>query len=139
MRRALPILVLAIALATVATPAAAQDGTIVECADFSPDSVRDACDKAVPGDCRGRAFSGTEFDDCLRENGTTPEAVRAAIDAAYRAAGIPVGGVDTGLGGLAATTAAPGRQASLPGLLLLGGLAVGALCAGLRRRRREIR
>ena len=116
---------------------AAQAQTFVECADFSPPSVAAACDRAVPIECRGPG-APSDFDRCLRDNGTTPEAVDAAIDAAYRAAGIPTGGVDTGLGGLAAEQ--DGRTGGPPAALIgLGAGAVVLLLAGLasaRTRRR---
>jgi hypothetical protein len=79
--------------------AAAPQSTFFECADFTPASVAEACNRAVPIECRG-PDAPPDFDQCLRDHGTTPEAVSAAIEAAQRAAGIPTGGVDTGFGGL---------------------------------------
>jgi len=86
--------------AVFAAPGSAPAQDFFECADFTPASVAAACDRAVPIECRG-PDAPSDFNACLRDNGTSPEAVNAAIEAAQRAAGIPVGGVDTGLGGLA--------------------------------------
>src|SRR5215218_494242 len=94
----LPALLLAAALAAPASAPAEE--TPFECADFTPASAAAACDRAVPIECRG-PDAPSDFNACLRDNGTSPEEVRAAIQAAEQAAGIPVGGVDTGLGGLA--------------------------------------
>lgn len=120
--------VLAIALASATGSASGQD--FFECAGFTPESVADACDRAVPIECRG-PDAPPNFDQCLRDNGTSPEAVRAAIQAAERAAGIPVGGVDTGMGGLA-----PREDDGGGGMLVLLGVAVlllGALAVRARR------
>ena len=87
--------------AAFAAPAAAPAQDFFECADFTPASVAAACDRAVPIECRG-PDAPPDFNACLRDHGTSSQAVNAAIQAAQRAAGIPVGGVDTGLGGLAA-------------------------------------
>lgn len=111
-----------------AGPAAAQGEGYVECADFTPSSVQQACDRAIPIECRG-PDAPSDFDACLRENGTTPEAVRAALDAAQRAAGLPVGGIDAGLGGLAGGEPAP---QVLP-LAVTGALLLAALVAVRRR------
>lgn len=104
-------------LLTPAVPALAQDGPFVECADFSPPSVREACDQAVPIECRGPSVAGEDFDACLRREGTSPAAVREALDAAYAAEGIPVGGVDTGRGGTAASPTLEGPWRAIPWLL----------------------
>lgn len=126
-RLVLCAVVLAIALASAAGSASGQD--FFECADFTPASVADACDRAVPIECRG-PDAPPDFDQCLRDNGTSPEAVRAAVQAAERAAGIPVGGVDTGMGGLAREEddGGGGGMLALLGaaVLLLGALAVRA-------------
>ena len=119
---------LAIALAIAAGSASGQD--FFECADFTPASVADACDRAVPIECRG-PDAPPNFDQCLRDNGTTPEAVRAAVQAAERAAGIPVGGVDTGLGGLAREQ--DGGGGGTLALLAVAVLLLGAF--GVRARR----
>jgi hypothetical protein len=129
------LLIPALALAALlAAPAGAPAQTFFECADFTPASVAAACDRAVPSECRG-PDAPTDFSACLRDNGTSSEAVNAAIEAAQRAAGIPVGGVDTGLGGLAAAEDGGGWP---PGLL--AGSALLALALGgsmiVRARRR---
>jgi hypothetical protein len=121
---------LAIALAAAAGSASGQD--FFECADFTPANVAEACDRAVPIECRG-PDAPVDFDQCLRDNGTTPEKVRAAVQAAERAAGIPVGGVDTGMGGLAREADDGGG-----GMLAVLGVAVlllGALTLAVRARR----
>jgi len=122
LRLVLPVLALAIVLAA---PGAASSQDFFECAGFTPASVADACDRAVPIECRGPE-APPDFDQCLRDNGTTPEAIRAAIQAAERAAGIPVGGVDTGMGGLAREDDAGGGTLALIAVaaLLLGTLAI---------------
>ncbi len=133
----LRLLVLLAALAALSLAASAQAQTFTECADFSPPSVAEACDRAVPIECRG-PDAPQDFDQCLRDNGTTPEAVRGAIFAAMRAAGIPTGGVDTGLGGLAAEQ---GARAGGPPVALIG-LGAGAavlLLAGAARTWRRAR
>jgi hypothetical protein len=123
----LPALLLAAALAA---PGSAPAQDFFECADFTPASVAAACDRAVPIECRG-PDAPSDFNACLRDNGTSPEAVNAAIEDAQRAAGIPVGGVDTGLGGLARGDEGGGWA---PWALLgAAGLALGL--AGLVRRR----
>jgi len=123
----LPALLLAAALAA---PGSAPAQDFFECADFTPASVAAACDRAVPIECRG-PDAPSDFNACLRDNGTSPEAVNAAIEAAQRAAGIPVGGVDTGLGGLA--RGEEGGGGALWALLGAAGLALGLV--GLVRRR----
>jgi hypothetical protein len=135
-RRILPLLaVLAAAALAGPSPALAQEG-YAECADFTPESVRQACERAVPIECRGPDTAGRDFNACLRENGTSPEAVRRALDAAYAAAGIPVGGVDTGLGGLAGDDSANAGGAFSwpvePALLVLA--VAGAVGLGRLRR-----
>jgi hypothetical protein len=122
-------LLVAAALLPVA-PASGQGGDFVECADFTPDSVRDACDRAIPIECRG-PDAPPDFDQCLRDNGTSPEAVRAALEDAQRAAGIPVGGVDTGLGGLAEGDSPP------PPWLLVAVLGLVVAAVAVRRRARR--
>src|SRR5918997_1782225 len=114
----IPALVLAAALAA---PAGAPAQDFFECAGFTPASVAEACDRAVPIECRG-PDAPSDFNACLRDNGTASEEVNAAIEAAQRAAGIPVGGVDTGLGGLAA-----GEGGDPWGLAGLAGAALVAL------------
>jgi len=126
----LPALLLAAALAA---PGSAPAQDFFECADFTPASVAAACDRAVPIECRG-PNAPSDFNACLRDNGTSPEEVNAAIEAAQRAAGIPVGGVDTGLGGLAASEGGdPWGAAGLAGAALI------ALGLGLLRLRRRAR
>ena len=100
----IPALLLA---AAIAAPGSASAQDFVECGDFTPASVAAACDRAVPIECRG-PDAPPDFNACLRDHGTSSQAVNAAIQAAQRAAGIPVGGVDTGLGGLAARDARGG-------------------------------
>lgn len=117
MRCSLLVLLVLAGLLTSAAPAVAQDGSFVECADFSPQSLREACDRAVPIECRGPSVAGEGFDACLRREGTSPAAVREALDAAYAAEGIPVGGVDTGRGGAAASPAVEGPWRAIPWLL----------------------
>src|SRR5215210_9050525 len=110
LRLLIPALLLAAALVA---PGSAPAQDFFECADFTPASVAAACDRAVPIECRG-PDAPSDFDACLRDHGTSPAAVNAAIKAAQRAAGIPVGGVDTGLGGVAARD--DGRRWGLAGL-----------------------
>ena len=120
MRCSLLVLVVTLVLAgllTPAGPALAQNGSFVECADFSPQSVREACDQAVPIECRGPSVAGEDFDACLRREGTSPAALREALDAAYAAEGIPVGGMDTGRGGSAASPTVEGPWRAIPWLL----------------------
>src|SRR5688572_5814220 len=124
----IPALLLA---AVFAVPGSARAQDFFECADFTPASVAAACDRAVPSECRG-PDAPPDFNACLRDSGTSPEAVNAAIDAAQRAAGIPIGGVDTGLGGLARDEGGPALAAWL--LAALAALGAGAVV--LRRRRR---
>jgi hypothetical protein len=121
----IPALLLA---AAFAAPGSAPAQDFFECAEFTPASVAAACDRAVPIECRGPE-APPDFNACLRDHGTSPEAVNAAIMAAERAAGIPVGGVDTGLGGLAPRDDS-GRAWALIALLA-GALGLGAL---VRRR-----
>lgn len=117
--------------AALAVPAGAPAQDFFECADFTPASVAAACDRAVPIECRG-PDAPRDFNACLRDNGTSSTEVNAAIEAAQRAAGIPVGGVDTGLGGLAADEdGAPWAVAGLAAAALVA-LGLGAL----RMRRR---
>src|SRR5215217_5151679 len=125
----LPALLLAAALAA---PGSAPAQDFFECAGFTPASVATACDPAVPIECRG-PDAPSDFNACLRDNGTSPEAVNAAIEAAQRAAGIPVGGVDTGLAGLARDE---GGGWAPWALLAAAGLALGL---GGRVRRRAAR
>lgn len=116
----LPLIALVLAgLFAPAAPAAAQDASFVECVDFSPQSVREACERAVPIECRGPSVAGEDFDACLRREGTSPAAVREALDAAYTAEGIPVGGVDTGRGVAAAAPAIEGPWRAVPWLLVV--------------------
>ena len=122
----IPALLLA---AVVAAPGSARAQDFFECADFTPASVAAACDRAVPIECRG-PDAPPDFNACLRDNGTSPEEVNAAIEAAQRAAGLPVGGVDTGLGGLAEE----GGGAPL-WLLVAAAAGLGAGVLLLRRRR----
>lgn len=127
----IPALLLA---ATLAAPAGAPAQDFFECADFTPASVAAACDRAVPIECRG-PDAPRDFSACLRDNGTSSEAVNAAIESAQRAAGLPVGGVDTGLGGLAERDDGGGWfLAALLGSALLA-LALGAVATGRARRR----
>jgi hypothetical protein len=126
LRLLLPALLLTLVLVPAGT-AGAQGGSYVECADFTPASVRDACDRAVPVECRG-PDAPADFNACLREHGTSPEAVRAAIESAERAAGIPAGGVAAGGGGLA-----PGNTPTPVVPLLASALALLAV-VGLGRR-----
>jgi hypothetical protein len=129
LRLILPVLML-LALA-LAAPGAASSQDFFECADFTPASVAEACDRAVPIECRG-PDAPPEFDQCLLDNGTSAAAVRAAIQAAERAAGIPVGGVDTGMGGLAGEEG--DGVGGWPALLAVAALLLGALA--VRRARR---
>jgi hypothetical protein len=124
----IPALLLA---AAFASPGSASAQDFVECGDFTPASVAAACDRAVPIECRG-PDAPADFNACLRDHGTSPEVVNAAIMAAQRAAGIPVGGVDTGLGGLARRDGGDRGWAVI--LLLAGALGAGALA-----RRRVLR
>ena len=121
--------------AAFAAPGSAPAQDFFECADFTPASVAAACDRAVPIECRG-PDAPRDFNACLRDNGTSPEAVNAALEAAQRAAGIPVGGVDTGLGGLAAADEGGGwaPDGVLGGALLLL-IALGAPAIVRARRR----
>ena len=80
-----------------------------------------------------RADAPSDFNACLRDNGTSSEAVNAAIQAAQRAAGLPVGGVDTGLGGLAEHDGGGWGLGALGAALLA--LALGVVVTGLARRR----
>ncbi|MDQ3769451.1 MAG: hypothetical protein M3370_08250 [Actinomycetota bacterium] len=121
MRRSALVLLVPLVLAGLlapAAPAAAQGDSFVECVDFSPQSVREACEQAVPIECRGPSVAGEDFDACLRREGTSPAAVREALDAAYTVEGIPVGGVDTGRGGAAAAPAIEGPWRAIPWLLV---------------------
>jgi hypothetical protein len=124
----IPALLLAAALAA---PGSAPAQDFFECAGFTPASVAEACDRAVPIECRG-PDAPSDFNACLSDNGTSSAEVNAAIQAAQRAAGIPVGGVDTGLGGLAA-----GEGGDPWGLAGLAGAALIALGLAVRRLRRR--
>ena len=128
-RLILATLLLAVALTATTGSASGQD--FFECADFTPASVLEACDRAVPIECRG-PDAPSDFDQCLRDNGTSPDAVRAALMEAQRAAGIPVGGVDTGMGGLARDGGGDGRLVWLAGSALM----LAALAFAVRRARR---
>jgi len=129
----IPAVLLAAALAAPA-PAPAQD--FFECAGFTPASVAAACDRVVPIECRG-PDAPSDFDACLRDNGTSSEAVNAAIMEAQRAAGIPVGGVDTGLGGLGERDDGSGWGLAALSVSALLALALGAMVTGRARRRAE--
>lgn len=124
----LPALLL---LAALAAPGSAPAQDFFECADFTPASVAAACDRAVPIECRG-PDAPSDFNACLRDNGTSPEEVNAAIEAAQRSAGIPIGGVDTGLGGLAP------EDGGVPwGWALLALVGAVGLAGAVRRRARR--
>jgi len=127
----LPILLLLLVLPVGGTAVAQEgEGIFFECADFTPESVRQACVEAVPTACRGVQFAEDDgFSECLEENGTSRAEVDAAIDAALRAAGIPaggvpMGGVDAGLGGLANPTPDDGGPPWVALVLLALGAAV---------------
>ena len=119
-------------VAALAAPAGAPAQDFFECADFTPASVAAACDRAVPIECRG-PDAPRDFNACLADNGTSSAKVNAAIEAAQRAAGIPGGGVDTGLGGLAEGGDGGGWSLAAPAGAAL--LALAALGAGTARRR----
>jgi len=123
----LPALLLLLVL-PAGGPAAAQEGEGIffECADFTPESVRQACVAAVPTACRGVQFAEDDgFSECLEENGASQAEVNAAIEAAQRSAGVmPAGGVDAGLGGLVRPTGDDGGPPWLAVVVLALGAAI---------------